>query len=80
LRDFLNQKPNVFEELSSDRPGGPLALSYIRGNYLKMTESRYDFIYVSPEFRVESVEYLYEESVNAGSDHALVLVGLEIGK
>jgi len=43
-----------------------------------MTECRYDFIYVSPGLDVLDVNYLYEESVQAGSDHALVTALLRI--
>jgi endonuclease/exonuclease/phosphatase family metal-dependent hydrolase len=43
-----------------------------------MTECRYDFIYVSPGLDVLHVNYLCEESVQAGSDHALVTALLKI--
>ena len=41
-------------------------------------ECRYDFIYISPGLDVLQVNYLYEESVQAGSDHALVTALLKI--
>jgi hypothetical protein len=43
-----------------------------------MIECRYDFIYNSPEMDVLDVNYLYVESVQAGSDHALVTALLKI--
>lgn len=52
----------------------PLAVSYIRGN----TDCRYDFIFVTPDILVHSVEYLYKESIQAGSDHAIVVAELEV--
>jgi endonuclease/exonuclease/phosphatase family metal-dependent hydrolase len=68
----------MMEEIASRRPAGPLAISHIRGNRRKMTECRYDFIYISPELDVLEVKYLYEESVQAGSDHALVTALLKV--
>jgi endonuclease/exonuclease/phosphatase family metal-dependent hydrolase len=78
LRLYLEERPQVLEEIVSRRPTGPLAISHIRGNGRKMTECRYDFIYVSPGLDVLDVNYLYEESVQAGSDHALVTALLRI--
>jgi len=40
---------------------------------------RYDAIWVTSHFTVESVEYVYDESIEAGTDHALVLAGLAVG-
>lgn len=68
----------MMEEIVSRRPTGPLAISHIRGNRRKMTECRYDFIYISPGLDVLQVSYLYEESVQAGSDHALVTALLKV--
>ena len=59
------------------RPDGPLAVSYIRGNKRKYTPSRYDFIYATKDIGVINVKYLYDEAIEAGSDHALVLAELE---
>ena len=39
---------------------------------------RYDAIWVSSHFTVESVEYVYDEAIEAGTDHALVLAGLVV--
>lgn len=39
---------------------------------------RYDFIYASPAISVLDIKYLYEESVQAGSDHAAVTALLEM--
>ena len=40
---------------------------------------RYDAIWVSSHFTVESVEYVYDEAIEAGTDHGLVLAGLMVG-
>jgi hypothetical protein len=78
LRLYLAERPHLLEEIVSRRPAGPLAISHIRGNRRKMIECRYDFIYISPGLDVLAVNYLYEESVKAGSDHALVTALLKI--
>jgi hypothetical protein len=78
LRVYLAERPHMFEEIVSRKPAGPLAISYIRGKGRAMIECRYDFIYISPGLGVLDVNYLYEESVLAGSDHALVTALLKI--
>lgn len=35
-----------------------------------------DFIYITPDFAVSEVRYVYEEAIQAGSDHALVVADL----
>ena len=67
----------MMEEIVSRRLSGPLAISHIRGNRRKI-ECRYDFIHISPGLDVLYVDYLYEESVQAGSDHALVTALLKV--
>jgi hypothetical protein len=78
FRLYLEERPEVLKEIASRRPTGPLAISHIRGNRRKRTECRYDFIYVSPGLDVLDVNYLFEESVQAGSDHALVTALLKM--
>lgn len=52
----------------------PLAVSYvIRGNNKK----RYDYIMISPHWKVKKLEYRYEEAIKYGSDHAIVVADLE---
>src|SRR5690554_3329778 len=58
----------------------PLALSYL--TYTKKEDDkykkRYDFIYINKDkFEIEDINYLFEEAINAGSDHALVLCDLK---
>ena len=59
-------------------PNGPLADSYHRGRKGKYLRCRYDSIRVSPGIGVMDVRYLYEEAVQAGSDHALVIADIEL--
>lgn len=77
-RVYLEQNPEKLVEIEKIRPEGPLAISHIRGNWRKKTPSRYDFIYATPDFRVRNVNYFYDEAIEAGSDHALVLAELEL--
>jgi len=59
-------------------PNGPLADSYHRGQKGKYLRCRHDSIRVSPSISVTDVRYLYEEAVQAGSDHALVVADIEL--
>lgn len=74
LRTWLTAHPTEAERLYALRPHGPLAISHKRGH--KKISSRYDFIYTTPDFTVTHVEYLYDEAIKAGSDHALVIADL----
>ena len=76
LRIFFEKRPEALAEIRRQRPHGPLAISHIRGRGSNKTPCRYDFIYVSPDVIVRDVTYLYEEAVEAGSDHALVVACL----
>lgn len=61
------------------RPGeGVPAVSYRRGRGERTTPCRYDAIYASSRFQVEELRYMYEEAINAGSDHGLVLARLRL--
>lgn len=73
LRTFLGARPDELQAIRAARPDGPLALSYCKGERDDQ-RCRYDAVWLSDHFEVDSVEYLYEESVAAGTDHALVLV------
>jgi len=76
-RDALSvlhdQDPQRREQAAAKRPDGPLAVSYIRGHAgQRQTRCRYDTIYVSDHVTVDDVRYLYEQSIEAGSDHAAI--------
>ena len=60
LRDSLHSVKDQFENLP---------VSYKTGK----TFRRYDMIFHSNNWEVESLEYKYNDSINATSDHALVL-------
>lgn len=78
LRVFLEARPDMLATISAERPRGPLAISHWRGRGTKRTACRYDFIYVSPGIVVEDVEYMFDEAVKAGSDHAFVAARLRV--
>jgi hypothetical protein len=74
LRTYLAAHPEELEEILRVRPEGPLAISHDTGKRNgKSNPRRYDCICATPDLQVEGVEYLYEEGLQAGSDHALVI-------
>ena len=75
-RLWLAEKPDEFDAIVAERPDGPLAITHLRGG--KDIPCRYDQIWVSPEWRVESVQHLTGESFEAGSDHAMVSAKLDL--
>ena len=58
------------QETSEDLLSTPLAVSHLVGGKVK---KRYDYILISPDWEVVDLQYLYEEAVQHGSDHAVVL-------
>lgn len=78
LRRWLAEHPDELEAIRRARPSGPLALSHRTGRRKNHpgTDRRFDSIWVSKHFQVDAVDYLYERSVEAGSDHAAVVVDL----
>jgi len=62
---------------SEDILSAPLAASHLVGGKVK---KRYDYIMVSPQWGVIDIQYLYEEAVRYGSDHALVVADLCLDK
>jgi len=61
-----NNKPSIL--------ASPLAVSHkVAGG----AERRYDYIFLS-KFQVSNIEYRYNESIEAGSDHALVVADIAI--
>ncbi len=72
FRLWLSANPDALARISRERPDGPLAVTHRRG--AKNIPCRYDQVWVSPEWSVESVQHLTEASFEAGSDHALVSV------
>jgi hypothetical protein len=75
LRLYLANRPEDLDLIRADRPNGPLMTSYCTDGAGER-RYRYDAIWVSSHFTVGSVEYVYDEAIEAGTDHALVLAGL----
>jgi hypothetical protein len=78
LRRWYVDHPPELKRRVRYYPSGPLADSYHRGRRGKYLRCRYDSIRVSPRISVTDVRYLYEEAVQAGSDHALVIADIEL--
>jgi hypothetical protein len=78
FRSFLATHPAELTAIKQLRPNGPLEITHVRGKSLKRTPCRYDFIYCTPSTIVDSISHLYERSLAAGSDHALVMADLRI--
>ena len=78
LRLHLADHPDELAMIRVDRPDGPLMTSYCTDRAGKRNY-RYDAIWVSSHFTVASVEYVYDEAIEAGTDHGLVLTGLVVG-
>jgi hypothetical protein len=80
LRRWLSDHPKAAAEIFRARPTGPLRTSYTSGKR-RMSPGypqRFDSIWVSRHFRVIDVDYPYESCLAAGSDHAAVIVDLEL--
>ena len=74
-----DRHPELRRVSAAPRSGGPLAVSYVRGRKgQKQTPSRYDVVYASDDFDVEDVQYMFDEAIQAGSDHALVATALAV--
>lgn len=80
FRLYLNKHPEEMEKIMSEYPDGPLAVSHRTGKRKEFEGNarRYDSVWVSSHYDVDKVEYLYEESIAAGSDHSLVLADLSL--
>ena len=77
LRLYLADRPDELDMIRADRTDGPLTTSYCTDRAGKR-KYRYDAIWVSSHFTVGSVEYVYDEAIEAGTDHGLVLAGLVV--
>ncbi len=77
LRTYLASNPEELAAVRSERPDGPLAVSYRTGSRDDQ-RYRYDAVWLSEHFSVNAVEYVYDEAIGAGTDHGLVLVDAEL--
>lgn len=73
LRIYLAEHPSELEAIRAEHADGPLATSYCT-DHGGQNEVRYDAVWLSPHFDVSAVAYHYREAIEAGTDHALVLV------
>jgi endonuclease/exonuclease/phosphatase family metal-dependent hydrolase len=80
LRDVLltlhSEHPERREAARAERPDGPLEVSYVEQRTTPPSQRRYDVILASGHWQVRGVEYDYDRSVAAGSDHSLVVADL----
>jgi len=77
FRSYLSTHPDELAAISAERPNGPLAVSHRTGNRVDQA-MRYDAIWLSPHFEVRSVHHLYDEAINAGTDHGLVIADVTL--
>jgi len=80
LRRWLVLHPDEMGRLQASRPSGPLAITHRTGRRKNTpgTERRFDSVWVSRDWVVRNIEHLYQKGVAAGSDHAPVVVDLEL--
>ncbi len=70
--EYLRAKEK--QNRSEDLEYAPLAVSHaLRSGRNK----RYDYIMISPHFKVVSIDYRYEDALNHGSDHAVLVADFE---
>lgn len=80
LRRWLALHPDELVRLYASDPSGPLAITHRTGKRKNSpgTGRRFDSVWVSRHWVVRHIEHLYEEGIAAGSDHAPVMVDLEL--
>lgn len=71
LRDTLVNDYDV----TNYKMGEPLAVSHIIGS--TGAKRRYDFIFARQDMKVVNVQYLYDEAIEATSDHAMIVAEFE---
>lgn len=76
LRVWSDAHPETLARVRAARSDGPLAVSNMPGPKVSRLQYRYDAIWISPHFDVHGVSYHYDEAVETGTDHALVIADL----
>lgn len=78
LRLWIEKDPRRLDDVRQVRPHGPLAISYCtrRRGAKPPTPWRFDAVWVSRRFVVHDVQYPYEQSIAARSDHSAVVCDL----
>ena len=64
------------KKIAECEEGKPIAVSH---NVKRKGVVRYDFLFSNNKFEISSCEYLYDEAINAGSDHAAIVAEFLIG-
>jgi DNA (cytosine-5)-methyltransferase 1 len=80
LRRWLALHPDEVDRLRATKPSGPLAITHRTGRQKDSlgTGRRFDSVWVSRHWVVRHIEHLYDEGIAAGSDHAPVMVDLDL--
>jgi endonuclease/exonuclease/phosphatase family metal-dependent hydrolase len=80
LRRWLAAHPDEVNKLRASHPSGPLAITHRTGKRKNSpgTGRRFDSVWVSRHWGVRHIEHLYDRGIAAGSDHAPVVVDLEL--
>lgn len=80
LRRQLADHPVKLDQIRAQYPGGPLAVSHYTGKRKGHAGEprRFDSIWVSEDIEVKTIEYLYDRSCEAGSDHAAAYADVTI--
>ncbi|MFN8027351.1 MAG: hypothetical protein U0W40_13635 [Acidimicrobiia bacterium] len=78
-RDYLRSNDAEYRRLRETLPpNGPLAITYTRGSKQRPTPDRFDYVFISEDFKCAGVDHRYDASLDAGSDHALVIAELAL--
>jgi hypothetical protein len=79
-RRWLALHPDEMDRLRANQPSGPLAITHRTGRRKNSPGNprRFDSVWVSRHWVVRHIEHLYEEGLEAGSDHAPVMVDLDL--
>jgi hypothetical protein len=80
LRRWLALHPDEMDRLRAKKSSGPLAITHRTGRRKDSlgTGRRFDSVWVSRHWVVRHIEHFYEEGIAAGSDHAPVVVDLDL--
>jgi hypothetical protein len=80
LRRWLAVHLDEMDRLRVSQPSGPLAITHrtARRKDSPGNPRRFDSVWVSRHWVVRHIEHLYEKGIAAGSDHAPVMVDLDL--
>lgn len=79
LRCWLDVRPDEMDRLRAV-PSGPLAITHRTGKRKNSlgTDRRFDSVWLSRHWVVRHIEHLYDAGIKAGSDHAPVVVDIDL--